>query len=47
MCTVDDLTGGEPCSRVAQWTWQPEEEDHPVFLCNFHADPLITPAVTP
>ena len=43
MCTVDDLTGGEPCLRIARWCWMPEGE-HPVFLCNFHAEPLIEPA---
>ena len=41
MCTVDDLTGEEPCRRVAQWQWQPDGPGtHPVFLCNFHAEPL-------
>lgn len=39
MCTVDDIIGGEPCLRVAVVEWQPDE-DHPVFLCNFHAEPL-------
>jgi len=39
MCTVDDLTGEEPCLRVAQWEWSPDGE-HPVFLCNFHAEPF-------
>lgn len=47
MCTVDDMIGGEPCLRVAQWEWQPEGT-HPVFLCNFHADPLLpSSAFTP
>jgi hypothetical protein len=40
MCTVDDLIGGEPCLRVAQHVWHPEADDHPVYLCNFHAEPF-------
>ena len=40
MCTVDDLIGGEPCLRVAQWKWAADGE-HPVHLCNFHAEPLL------
>jgi hypothetical protein len=40
MCTVDDIIGGEPCPRMAQHVWQPEMADHPVFLCNFHAEPF-------
>lgn len=40
-CTVDDLTDGEPCHRLAQWEWHPDGDlDYPVFLCNFHAEPL-------
>ncbi len=41
LCTVDDLIGGDPCTRVARWKWQPDGPGtHPVFLCNFHAEPL-------
>jgi hypothetical protein len=40
-CTVDDLIGGEPCPRLAQWEWQPEPDHDPVFLCNSHAEPLL------
>lgn len=40
MCTVDDMIGGEPCLRVAQWEWKADGE-HPVHLCNFHAEPLL------
>ncbi len=40
MCTVDDLTGGKPCLRVARHVWRPEADDHPVYLCNFHAEPF-------
>ena len=40
MCTVDDITGEEPCLRVAQVIWHPTERDHPVYLCNFHAEPF-------
>lgn len=42
MCTVDDLLGplAEPCLRVARWEWQPDPDDHPVYLCNYHAEPL-------
>jgi len=47
MCTVDDLTGGEPCLRVAQWVWRPSPADHPVHLCNYHADPLLDGAAGP
>lgn len=48
MCTVDDLTGEPPCLRVAQHVWYPEEDDHPVYLCNFHAEPFGPfPEVTP
>ena len=39
-CTVDDLIGGEPCLRAAQRVWHPEADDHPVYLCNFHAEPF-------
>jgi len=41
MCTVDDITTEPPCPRVAAWRWNPEGE-HPVFLCNFHAEPILT-----
>jgi hypothetical protein len=42
MCTVDDLLGplAEPCLRLARWVWQPSPDDHPVYLCNYHAEPL-------
>jgi hypothetical protein len=43
MCTVDDISGGLPCLRLARWRWDPIE-DHPVFLCNFHAEPLLATA---
>ncbi len=39
MCTAADLTGEDPCLRLAQWIWHPEG-DRPVWLCNFHAEPL-------
>ncbi len=39
LCTVDDLIGGEPCLRLAQWEWRPEGQ-HPLYLCNFHAEPF-------
>lgn len=39
-CTVSDIIGGVPCLRLARWRWEPLE-DHPVFLCNFHAEPLL------
>lgn len=42
MCTAGDLTG-EECQRVARWEWRPDDE-HPVWLCNFHAEPFIEPA---
>jgi hypothetical protein len=43
LCTVDDMTGEEPCRRLAQWQWQPGGPGtHPVFLCNFHAEPLTS-----
>ena len=45
MCTVDDMVPEPPCLRVAQWRWEPPGE-HPVFLCNFHAEPL-TASVPP
>jgi len=41
MCTVDDFTTEPPCPRVAAWRWNPEGE-HPVFLCNFHAEPILS-----
>lgn len=40
LCTVGDLIPGEDCRRVAQWEWHPKTDDHPVFLCNFHAEPF-------
>jgi hypothetical protein len=40
MCTVDDLVGGTACLRVARWVWHPVQDDHLVYLCNFHAEPL-------
>jgi hypothetical protein len=40
MCTVDDIIGGEPCLRLAQVEWRPVVYEHPVFLCNFHAEPF-------
>ena len=40
-CTVGDLDGQEECLRLAAWEWRPDSEDHPLFLCNFHADPLM------
>jgi hypothetical protein len=47
MCTVDDLVPAEgPCLRVAQWIWHPVADDHPVHLCNFHAEPLMPASVT-
>jgi hypothetical protein len=42
MCTAADLIPDEPeCLRVARWSWQPNADDHPYLLCNFHGDPLI------
>jgi hypothetical protein len=40
-CTVDNPIGGEPCQRLAQWECQMEPDGDPVFLCNFHAEPLM------
>ena len=40
MCNIGDIIGGEPCLRVAQHVWHPEADDHPVYLCNFHAEPF-------
>jgi len=40
MCTVDDITPEPPCPRVAAWCWQ-RVGQHPVFLCNFHAEPFL------
>lgn len=47
MCAANELLGGEPCLRVAQWEWRPEDDAHPVFLCNFHAEPLGVPPDRP
>jgi hypothetical protein len=41
MCTVTDITGGPECPRVARWEWRPDSVSPPVFLCNFHAEPLL------
>jgi hypothetical protein len=40
MCMVDDIIGGKPCLRVARRVWHPEVDGHPVYLCNFHAEPF-------
>lgn len=40
MCSVADWIGGDECLRVAQWRVEPPDE-HPVFLCNFHAEPFV------
>ena len=40
MCTVNYVVGGEPCLRVARHVWHPEADSHPVYLCNFHAEPF-------
>jgi hypothetical protein len=42
LCTSGDVTGKE-CLRLAFYTWQPDPEDDPLFLCRFHADLLLTP----
>jgi len=39
MCTVDELTGGEPCRRWAQFAWQPAPGEEIVYLCRVHAEP--------
>lgn len=39
LCTASDLTGEPECRRVARWEW-PQDDGHPVFLCNFHAEPF-------
>ena len=39
MCTVADWVGGDECLRLAMWRIEPPD-DHPVFLCNFHAEPF-------
>jgi hypothetical protein len=39
LCTIDDITGEAPCRRLAQWVWE-LDDGHPVFLCNFHAEPF-------
>ncbi len=44
MCTVGDITG-EECQCIAQWEWATVDDDHPVWLCNFHAEPLIADMV--
>lgn len=43
MCDYGDLKDGEECLRVAQYEWRWSDEADPLFLCNYHADPLIQP----
>jgi hypothetical protein len=48
MCTVSDLIEREECQRIAQWVWHPKPDDHPVYLCNYHAEPFTaSPGMTP
>lgn len=38
LCNAHEMTGEEPCQRLAQWEW--ELPDKTYLLCNFHAEPF-------